>query len=337
METRKVQLSGGTTYTVSIPKYWAKEHGIEAGSVLEIHPQGDGSLLVDARTDNETVERTAEVNISTDGESEIRRRLNAAYTVGGESLDLIDRSDHPDDRCQLIEQALGGFSGFEVLESTDTHIRVQNLLKADNIDIRKTTLRLSLITLAMHRDAVTAVVDDDDALARRVIERDTEADKLFAIVVRHFRRSLTDLTEIKKLGQSRDELFEHYYTARQLERVADHAVKIARFTHEPDASFPDEYAEVFSELGTAARGVVDDAADAVFTDAGIATPTDALTDRDRVIERINDLDRDLYECDDPGEAYVLGLLLDSHRRTAEYGANIAEVALQQRTRDVAGQ
>jgi hypothetical protein len=83
--TRRVQLSGGTTHTVPIPKYRAKEHGTEAGSVLGISPRGDGSLLVDARRDTETVDRTAEVDVSTDGESGIRRRLNAACIVGVEA------------------------------------------------------------------------------------------------------------------------------------------------------------------------------------------------------------------------------------------------------------
>ena len=47
METRKVQLSGGTTYTISLPKSWAEEQGIESGSLVSIHPNGDGPLLVD--------------------------------------------------------------------------------------------------------------------------------------------------------------------------------------------------------------------------------------------------------------------------------------------------
>jgi len=333
METRKVQLSGGTTYTVSIPKYWATEHGIERGSELTLHPKGDGSLLIEAKTGGGTVERTVEVSVSTDSEGEIRQRIHAAYTVGIDVLVLVDRSGHPDDRHQLVKRALADLSGFEVLETTNTRIRLQNLIGPDNVDVRKTTLRLRLMTLAMHRDAVTAVVNGDEELARRVVERDTEADKLFGMVMRHFRRSLTDLTEIEKLGRNRDELFEYYYTARQLERVADHAVKIARFTLDPEASFPDGYASAFSDLGTTARGVVNDGTDAILTEAGISTSNDALVDRDRVIERIDDLDRDLYECDDPGEAYVLGLLLDSLRRTAEYGANVAEVALQQLTRE----
>jgi Phosphate uptake regulator len=241
MEMRKVQLSGGTTFTVSIPKSWATEHGIEAGSVLALHPKSDGSILVDAQANNDTLKRTVTVDVSTDSDAEICHRIHAAYTAGADSLVLVDQCGHPDDRRQLIERSLVGLSGFELLETTTTRISLQNLVETDNVDIRKTTLRLRLTALAMHRDAVTAVVEADDQLARRVVDRDTEADKLFAMVMRHFRRSLTDLNEVEKLNETRDKLFEYYYTARQLERIGDHAVKIAQFTLDPDARFPDEY------------------------------------------------------------------------------------------------
>jgi len=67
METRKVQLSGGTTYTVSLPKKWAQEHGIGSGSVLALHPSGDGSLLVEATTDRSCIDQGVTVDISTTG------------------------------------------------------------------------------------------------------------------------------------------------------------------------------------------------------------------------------------------------------------------------------
>jgi phosphate uptake regulator len=268
------------------------------------------------------------VSVATDDDEEVRGKLHAAYTLGAHSCVLTDRSGHSQDRRQLVERSLAGLPGFEILETTETRIRIRNLIEAENVDIRKTTLRLKLTTLAMHRDAIDAVVESDETLARQTIDRDNEADKLFALVMRYFRRSLSSLEEVEQLGHSRDELFEFYYTARQLERVADHAQKIAGFACAPDASFPTAYAVPLADLGRAARTVVDDATDVVLTDAGIAAVTDVLADRDRVVEDLETVDRKLYDHDDPGEAYVLGLLLDSLYRTAEYGANTAEVALQ---------
>jgi phosphate uptake regulator len=332
METRKVQLSGGTTFTVSLPKAWACEHGIEAGSVLSLHPNGDGSLLVEATADRTSADRTATVDVSTDDADTVRRRIRAAHAVGVDSMQLVDRSGHPPERRQVVERTLVGLSGFELLRTGDTRIDLRNLIDAENVDVRKSTLRLRLVALAMQRDAVTAVVEDDADLAERVSRRDDEADKLFAMVTRHFRRSLSDLQEVEKLDESRDALFEYYYAARQFERVADHAEKIAEFARDPDAPVPGERADRFATLGEAARDVVDEAADALLTDANVAAATAALAARDRLTDRLDEFDRELYGHDDPGEAYVLGLLLDSLRRTAEYGANVARVALQQTTR-----
>ncbi|SDD54042.1 phosphate uptake regulator PhoU [Natrinema hispanicum] len=332
METRKVQLSGGTTYTISLPKSWAQEHGIEAGSVLSLHPNQDASLLVEAMGGRTSADRSTTIDVSTDSDNTIRQRIRAVHAVGYDSVTLVDTTGHPDDRRKLVDRTLTELSGFELLETTDTRIRLTNLIDAENVDVRKSTLRLRLVMLAMHRDAVTAVVDGNEDLARRVIERDSEADKLFAMITRHFRRSLTDLHEVEKLDWSRDELFEYYYAARQFERIADHAEKIAKFAFEPAATIPPAYATRLSELATASRQVVDEAADAILTDASVAAANGALDKRDRLLDRLEDFDRDLYDHDVPNEAYVLGLLLDSLRRTVRYGANVAEIALQQVTR-----
>ncbi|MFB6123672.1 MAG: PhoU domain-containing protein [Haloferacaceae archaeon] len=332
METRKVQLSGGTTYTVSLPKSWANEHGVDTGSVLSLHPNGDGSLLVEAVAGRETADRTTTLDVSTNDEEAVRQRVRAAHAIGVDSVTLADSTGHPPDRRQSLERTLSRLSGFELLEATDRRIRLTNLIDAENVDIRKSTLRLRLVMLSMHRDAVTAVAEGDEELAERVVERDDEADKLFAMVTRHFRRSLSDLREVEKLEWSRDDLFEYYYTARQFERVADHAEKIAQFSLEPDLTFPPEFADRLTTLGDAARRVVDDAADVVLDGAGLETATGAISKRDRLMDRLEAFDRELYDHDVAGEAYVLGLLLDSLRRTVEYGANVADIALQRVTR-----
>lgn len=333
METRKVQLSGGTTYTVSLPKAWATEHGIDAGSVLSLHPNGDGSLIVEAAADRSRDHRTATVDVSTSGDNAVKQRVRALHAVGFDEVSLVDQSGHGDDRRAVVERTVEELSGFELLEVTDTRIRLTNLIDAENVEVRKSALRLRLVTLAMHRDAVTAVVDGDEDLAERVVSRDAEADKLFAMVTRHFRRALTDLQEVEKLAHGRDDLFEYYYACRQFERVADHAEKIARFALEPDAGLPADYGDRISSLGKDARRVVDDAADVILADAGIETAHAALERRDDLVSDVESLDRDLYDHDDPGEAYTVGLLLDSLRRTADYGTNVAGIAIQQVSRE----
>ncbi|WP_137290694.1 phosphate uptake regulator PhoU [Natronorubrum halophilum] len=333
METRKVQLSGGTTYTISLPKSWAQEHGIDTGSALSLYPNGDGSLLVEAEADRTTETRSTTVDVSTDSDSAIRQWIHALHAVGFDTVTLVDRTGHSTEHREVVEDTAANLSGFELLEAGNTKIRLTNLIDAENVDIRKSTLRLRLVMLGMHRDAVSAVLTDDETLAQRVIDRDNEADKLFAMVTRHFRRALTDLHEVEKLKYTRDELFEYYYVSRQFERIADHAEKIARFTFDPEVTIPTAFEDRIDSLASSSRQIINTAADVILADAGVKGAQTALTERDELTADLKALDRNLYAHDDPAEAYVVGLLLESIRRTGEYGANIAGIAIQQCARE----
>jgi phosphate uptake regulator len=153
------------------------------------------------------------------------------------------------------------------------------------------------------------------------------------MVTRHFRRALTNLHEVEKLDDSRDKLFEYYYVSRQFERVADHAEKVAQFALDPDATIPLDFAERIETLSAQSRQIVDAAADVILADADIEGAQTALNSLDELRTALDEFDRELYAHDDPGEAYVVGLLLDSIRRTGEYGANVAGVAIQQVARE----
>lgn len=48
METRKIQRTGGTTYTVSLPKEWVTEQPIDQGSDVYLYPHTDGSIAIRA-------------------------------------------------------------------------------------------------------------------------------------------------------------------------------------------------------------------------------------------------------------------------------------------------
>ena len=333
METRKVQLSGGTTYTVSLPKRWASEHGIEAGSLLYLHPD-EGSLLLEIDGQRDADERVLRVDISSEDDAAVRRSVETAYLVGYDTVRLVDRTGDPGRRRHLVTDLVDRFSGFEILESTDSTTTVRNLISVDSVSIRKSALRLHLIALAMHRDAVTAVVEHDRTLAREVAARDAEADKLCALVSRHFQRALTDLHEADRLGCSRVELFDFYLAVRQLERVADHAEKMADLTAELDGPLPAPFSEAFPEQAVEARRLVERACDAVFAD-GDGNPAAAhrvVEDCERHLDTLDDLGRDLFEHDDPGVAHVVSLLFDSVHRTTGYAQNIAEIGLQQELR-----
>ena len=322
METRKLQKIGGSTYSVSLPKEWATEHHLEAGMPIHLYPHTDGSLVVrSARQDGGPLGRT-ELRLPRSDAVAVERGLRAGYAVGYDTIVLRPPADatFAAEQRRAARRLVQTLVGMSVVEETPDRVVVENLLDASEVSIRQSLIQLQFTALSMHRTAVDALsnpTEDPDRLAGR----DDEVDRLFDMIVRHFNRSLTDFAEIDHLDVQRSELFDYYLVARQLERVADHAVRIGRFADRADGAVVEDV----SSLADDAREVVETATGAVL-EASAERAHAALDRREAVVDGVVATDRTLYERSPPG-AYALSRVLASLRRTAACGGNVATVAL----------
>ena len=127
----------------------------------------------------------------------------------------------------------------------------------------------------------------------------------------------------------REVCFDYHSSARQLERIADHAAKIGQLALALAAVDP-EVVDALAALHDEAAGVMATAMDALtHDDPDRATELanaarEAILGIDDAAREIDALLRDL----DPQQARNLGLVVDSLSRSADYGGNIAETALQ---------
>lgn len=332
METRKVQISGGSTYTVSLPKDWAMEHGIEAGSVLFLHPQENGTLQLTTDQHSGAERWTQTLSINQMSPRQIKNRLIALYAVGFREITLHSGNNIDDTIRRTVSETTVGFTGLEVMESDSNSITLQKMAGAGNVDLRKSTLRLRLVTISMYRDAISALLEDDTELAKSTIARDAEADKLFALLTRHFRRAISSLEEVRQLGYGRQELFEYYYVGRQLERVADHAERIASLTVDVSATIPGTFHDAIESLATDAHQSIDRASEILLLSSDAEDGDRLLNECSEILDEIASLDRTLYDHGNAAEAHLVGRLLDSLRRTVEYSQNIARIVIQQSVR-----
>ena len=325
METRKVQVTGGSTYTVSLPKQWAKSNGISGGSIVEFYPEED-SLLLTPRQDEEKVEGTLDIG-GLEGE-ELTRAVVTMYVSGFDVITLETARVSAAQR-RTIREATQGLVGLEVIGETSEHVQLQDLLDSSELSMHNAITRMRLVSSTMLSDAVTALLEDDDDLAADVIQRDDDVDRLWSMVSRVFRSVLRDPGAAATIGLDRETCFDYHSSARQLERVGDHATKIA--THAETMGSPSEAAaEAIHDLHEEAAEIVELAMDALLED-----------DSDRATELANDAREQVAGIDElaravdeevrqlePQEAQLLGLVVDSLSRSADYGGNIAETALQ---------
>jgi phosphate uptake regulator len=325
METRKVQVTGGSTYTVSIPKGWATKNGIDAGSTVAFHPDGD-TLVLTPETDEGHTE--GELDVSSLEGDDLVRAVMTMYVSGFDVITLSADRIRTDQR-RFIRDATANIVGLEVLEETSDRVVLQDLLDSSELSIHNAITRMRLISTSMLKDAVTALIENDTDLAHDVIERDGDVDRLWYLVSRIFRATLRDPTAAEELGLPREMCFDYHSSARQLERVADHAAKIAQVSLDLGEVSP-EVRTALRELHGEAAAVIKDAMDALLEndpDDATRLANDARNSILEIDEHTRSVDELLHDLE-PEDAQNLGLVVDSLSRSADYGGNIAETALQ---------
>ncbi|GAA0304915.1 PhoU domain-containing protein [Halarchaeum salinum] len=326
MERRKVQVTGGSTFTVSIPKDWARDHDVSAGDEISFHPDS-GSLLLSPVSEDETQRGTFDIT-GMEGDA-LTRTVMTMYVSGFDVL-VLEASRITSDQRRVVRNATQGLVGLEVLEETSDRIVVQDLLDSSELSIHNAVRRMRLIARSMLDDAVTALRENDHDMAEDVIERDDDVDRLWFVVSRIFRGSLRSPRTAQEIGVTRETCFDYHSSARQLERIGDHAAKIANVALELDEPVPEGAADALDDLRADAADVVDTAMEALFADERDDATELANRARESVLgidehaRALDDLLRDL----EPHEAQHLGLVVDSLSRCADYGGNVAETALQ---------
>jgi len=325
METRKVQVTGGSTYTVSLPKDWATANNVSSGTTVEFHAEEDLLLLTPQREEGRT---KGTLDISGLQGEELERAVMTMYVSGFDVITLSTDQITARQR-RTVRDATQGLVGLEVIEEMPDSMVLQDLLDSSELSIENAVNRMHLVSLTMLDDAVEALVTDDSQLADDVIERDDDVDRLWFMTSRVFRTVLRNPTAANEIGFPRETIYDLQSSARQLERIADHATKIAELSLEVD-EIPEAAADPLWELHEKAAGIPETAVEALLTDdddEAVERATQARQHIDAVESLARRVDTDIYEFD-PQLAQVLGLVVDSLSRTGDYGANIAESALQ---------
>ncbi|MFB6108922.1 MAG: AbrB/MazE/SpoVT family DNA-binding domain-containing protein [Haloplanus sp.] len=262
MPTRKVQLTGSSTFTISLPKEWARDHGIEPGMDLTLSAGHDGELVIGAEQAGDPP--VPEVAVDSLSPAAVRAVVRACYVAGVERFRLVadaERGFEADAR-RAVDDAVTALVGLDVHRETDAELELAVPIDAGELGVERTLLQLQFVALSMQSDAVAALVEGDDDLVGDVRDRATDARRKYALLDRTFQRTLTDRQTLDGVDVGRPLLYDYAVVARHLRGVARQATHLA--TLAADSDLAPAHDEVVTARAREARDVVDRAVDAVI-------------------------------------------------------------------------
>src|SRR3989475_7467510 len=333
VELRRLQMTGGASYTVSLPKDWVKEQGLKAGDVVAVLPRSDSSLtLVPHEKIPAGQSKGAEITLtpSKDQDREqILRIVVAQYLAGYDLIKIrFPTASRPDLRTYLREAARRMFVGSEIIEESKDELIVQCLSSYGDLPTPKIISRMSLIAKLMLRDAVESLRSKDRALAEEVIKRDEEIDRFYLFIVRQLTMAVLNRSLIQEIGLSdpRDCLV-YRVVSKSLERIADHATRIAEMANRIDEPLPARFGEELAKVSDLTINVLEDALKSLTKVDGALANTSILSAQ-RIEKDAEDVMEKLFDFRLNQKTVVaVRLALESLQRISEYGEDVAEMTI----------
>jgi len=327
MEVRKVQMTGGSSYVITLPKEWIKSNNIIKNDSLGLIGKPDGSLLITTNIMEKKIQRVKEFFVNERiSETFLLRQLIGAYIAGYTSIKL--RAEH---RMPLkVRSGVRTFTqvtiGQEVVEESDKTIVIKDLLKPAEMPFNSTIKRMHLIVKSMHEDAVKALETGNKKIVEEVLLRDNDVDRLHWLVARQYNIILRNIDLTEKIDMTLSLATTYFLISRIIERMGDHVVRIAKNvqnliddelskkTKEKIQRASDIALDIFNKsIGSFFRK------DVVFSNKNI----DSVQNLEILCEEINS-----YATKQNGSvALAIGYITESIRRIGEYAEDLSETAI----------
>jgi len=160
----------------------------------------------------------------------LRREIEEKYLLGYDVFEVVSQQVIHSDTRETVRRIVRSLVGLEIVEENTKKIVIQCLIEPSLLFPDRILRRLHLITLSMQKDAVSSFARGDSRLARTVVERDEDVDRLYFLLVRVVRAALTDPAIAEKLNTSAIDCLDHRILASFVENFADYATDIAEST-----------------------------------------------------------------------------------------------------------
>jgi phosphate uptake regulator len=246
-DLRKVQRTPTGTFFVCLPRKWAEEHGLKKGILVSLDETSDGKLFIDPKYNDEQQPRVSSLDLG----PYLGREIVGHYLLGSDII-RIEAKDRIDlETRKVVKATVGSLIGLEIVEENYSQIVLQCLLEPSGFPPEKILRRNYAIVAGMHRDAVNSFIDGDCSLAKSVVARDDENNRLYFLLVRILRTIIQNPRLGEKLGLSTIECLDYRLGASLVESMGDDCVQVAQKTLELNGVKPSaELRKVLSELQT---------------------------------------------------------------------------------------
>lgn len=230
VDVRKIQLTGGSTYTLSLPKPWIEQMELNPRDGVRVDWRPSGALRLSPLNRANFQTRTVAINAANLPKDSLHDHLMGAYISGVDKIIISFESQQKRILNKQIRRFLRNTRGFETMNESETKVELLCLLRASEMPLTASINRMYSQLSSIIRDIVSVIKGDSNEILNDANDREAEVDALLYLVQRQVAISLDSHFVASSLKLSRNQAVEYSNLARSLERMMDHALIMAELT-----------------------------------------------------------------------------------------------------------
>jgi len=331
-QIRRLQLTGGSTYTVSIPKTWIDELKLKKNSEITLLKNRNDSITL--FQEEQSKKNNAKATIGKkDSKESVRRKIIAMYLSGYKTIEIKTNgieisSAHKSAIRDLVRTTL---MGTEIIESSSEKITLQVLTQLAQLSFTVALKRMYTTTKNMHEEAIEALSKTDSEHAEEIIKMDDEVDRFSLYLLRNLNLALENIQVLIDSGLEKPSDCLGYRTiVKCVERIADHAGLIAKKIKYVKSPIDKKILKEIEQISKESLIVFENSINALSKRDYIMAENVA-TSVTKVIEKEKKLMDSLKSHDNTA---IIKLILEDIRRTAEYSRDISEIVIDETVQNV---
>ena len=323
---RKVQQLGSSTLAVTVPADWARTHDVTKGDEITIQRDNNGGSLVLVPQQPAVRDTEATVDADRFAGKALERALITQYVLGRQLITIEGTTtlglEHRDGVLAAERQLMG----LSPVEQGGRYIKVRCSVAADDFDLPTLLDRLGRTAASMRQGALRGLIEDDTNVARKIISRRQQVEKLFYL----FRRLLFATHRNPRLSQvigvdTGFPLIGYRALVQKIFTMADTAHAIGTIVRDHDGEIPSEAtADRLQALGSDLDEAISEVRAAVLDPSHEATETarDAFARVDDDIESFHEY----LLTERPMPLLVLQRIVDHLEQSARQGRDMLSIA-----------
>ncbi len=226
IKTRKIQLTGKSTYIVSLPKSWANKNHVERGMEVYIEDMSDGTLKICTEKTGRKKQEIA-INIDSMGPVEMERKIMTFYLNGFGTISIVSKKLIPPEHRKTILAQISRMMGFEIVEEKPERMVMQDFFSHANLSLPKTLKRSHMIACNIQTTFWNAIKLGDIKSLENVLDMENEVDRLTFLIQRQLRGFMGNSSSTENMEITASEISAYYVACRRVERIADNISKSA--------------------------------------------------------------------------------------------------------------